>query len=134
MGFGEWELVVLTTWRNVDVTFPHLVLCLARIAQWLGFLNLINENMCVKIRRKWFLVHIFLPFFFFFFFYIFILQFLVLKLINVWHLNSYRHLINKKSWHDWQHIKIIIKKSILILKNTISASKFKKINLLILIK
>ena len=65
----------------------------------------------------------------------FILPLLVPKSINAWHLSPYHHLTNKKSWRGWRHIKIIIKKSILTLKNATSASKFKKkFNLLILIK
>ena len=65
--------------------------------------------------------------------YIFILQLLVLKPINAWYLSPYRHPTNKKRWRGWRHIKIIIKKSILALKNATSASKLKK-KLLILTK
>ena len=66
--------------------------------------------------------------------YIFILPFLVPKLINVLHLSPYHHPTNRKRWRGWRYIKIIIKKYILALKNATSATKFKKINLLILTK
>ena len=72
------------------------------------------------------LVHIFWGHFYFGF-YIFILPLLVPKPINVWHLSPYRHLTNRKSWRDWYYIKIIIKKSILTLKNATLAFKLKKL-------
>ena len=59
--------------------------------------------------------------------YIFILPLLVPKPINAWHLSPYRHPTNRKSWHGWQYIKIINKKSILALKNATSTSKLKKL-------
>ena len=59
--------------------------------------------------------------------YIFILPFLVHKLINALHLSPYHHPTNRKRWHGWRYIKIIIKKYILALKNATSATKLKKL-------
>ena len=67
-----------------------------------------------------------LTFFFNFNLYIFILLFLVPKPIHTKHLSLYCHSTNRNNWRGWWHIKIIIKKSILTLKNATSASKLKK--------
>ena len=89
---------------------PLTYLTLSRKLYTASFMTF-NPFCILRFRRKC----TFSPYILIFFHfgpYIFILQLLVPKPINAWHLSPYCHPTNRKYWCGWWHSKIIIKKNL----------------------
>ena len=98
------------------VTVQELSLKTQRVPTWKSNRPCWNSwcEFCIGVNVL--LVLIFWPDFYFSPYILFLL-FLVSKPINAWYLIPYRHPTNRKCWCGWRYSKIIIKKSILTLKN-----------------
>ena len=108
------NLLVLIS-SNIIAHIARTDATVARTVAWIFWLSIYITKNVFFVPTSW--GH------FYFGLYISILPLLVFKPINTCYFSHFHQTTNGNSWRDWQHIKIIIKKSILTLKNATSASK-----------